>query len=132
MKNIYISCPVVGRTEENIVRSREVMRKDAELMLGEECHVINENPVSEYIINSDVSEGPIVWCCDCSHAIKALSSHISQMADADVFVGITSDAYVTCSCERDVAHRMCMETILIDFDGCTCFDDVNKRRIVEY
>ena len=48
MKKLFISCPMKGRTEENIRKSMEKMHKIAEIIFDQELEVIptyiNDNP----------------------------------------------------------------------------------------
>ena len=48
MKKLFISCPINGRTEENIKKSMEKMHKIAEIVLDQKLEVIDsyveENP----------------------------------------------------------------------------------------
>ena len=130
MLSIYLSCPVVGRRLEDINNSRECMRKYAELMLGKECVVINGFPLCDNGYKNISADGQIT--CTDTLALHTLSDNIKCLAYADVFVGITTDTSIICSCERDIAHRFNKRVLLIDIEDCCCFNDMNKRRFIDY
>ncbi|MBQ8293409.1 MAG: hypothetical protein IJX78_06410 [Bacilli bacterium] len=51
MKKLFISCPMKGRSEENIKKSMQKMHKIMESILGEELEVI------QTYIDHDIPEG---------------------------------------------------------------------------
>lgn len=93
MKKLFISCPMRGRTEENIKNSMARMHKIAEIIFDQELE-----PIQTYIPN----EAPPVN----HHRIWMLGESIKMMADADYFIGIGySDFFKGCEIETDVAKH---------------------------
>lgn len=92
MKKLFISCPMKGRTEENIKNSMIRMHKIAELVFDEDLEVIDT-----YIPNNapdDVNRG--VWY---------LGESIKRMSEADYFIGIGySEVFRGCNIEYQVAQ----------------------------
>ena len=75
MKKLFISCPMKGRTEENIRKSMEKMHKIAEIVFDQELEVI-----PSYIETDPTSvPKPAIWY---------LGESIKKMAEADYFIGI--------------------------------------------
>lgn len=98
MKKLFISCPMKGRTEENIRASMEKMHKIAELICGEELEVIDS-----YIEHKPPENA--------QQSIWYLGESIKKLAEADVYVGLSwSDLFWNgCDVERDVAQRYGIE-----------------------
>ncbi len=93
MKKLFISCPMRGRTRKNILKTREIMHKIAELSFGEDLEVIDS------FLDADCETGK-------NPSIFFLGRAISKMADADYFVGIEDDEnYSGCKVERLVAEE---------------------------
>lgn len=91
MKKLFISCPMRGRTEENIKNSMARMHKIAELIFDQELEAIDT-----YIPD----EAP----ADVNQRVWYLGESIKRMAAADYFIGIGySDAFRGCEIERDTA-----------------------------
>lgn len=91
MKKLFISCPMKGRTEENIRRSMERMHKIAEIVFDQELEVI-----PTYIEDNPPENA--------KQAIWYLSKSIEMMAEADYFIGINcSSCFNGCNIERNVA-----------------------------
>lgn len=93
MKKLFISCPMKGRTEENIKKSMEKMHKMAEIIFDQELEVlptyIEDNP-PEGAVN------PAVWY---------LGKSIELLAEADFFIGVGySDCFKGCEIECVVAR----------------------------
>lgn len=96
---LFISCPMKGRTEENIKKSFEVMQRIAEAYAGETLHVVN--PYEPKTFESDADR------------IRSLSDSIKLMAEADYF--ITCENYFEyrgCSVENTVAGLYGLKIIL--------------------
>lgn len=91
MKKLFISCPMKGRTTENIKESMEKLHKIAEIMVGEELEVIDT-----YVKGDEYKDCPI----------RCLGESIKRMQDADYFIG-PRDYYDWNGCylEREVAIR---------------------------
>lgn len=87
---LFISCPMKGRTEENIRKSLEVMQRIAEAYTGETLQVIN--PYESKNFKSDAER------------IRSLSESIKLMAEADYFITFENYfEYRGCSVENQVA-----------------------------
>ena len=93
MKKLFISCPMKGRTEENIKKSMEKMHKMAEIVFDQELEVI-----PSYIEdNPPETTDQRIWY---------LGKSVEMMADADYYIGIDySDVYDGCMVENEVARR---------------------------
>lgn len=102
MKKLFISCPMKGRTEENIRNSMERMHKIAEATFGEELEVI-----PTYIEHNPPE--------NVKQAVWYLGESIKKLAEADYFIGIHYEsAFPGCCIERDVAANYCIPTIFVD------------------
>lgn len=91
MKKLFISCPMKGRTEENIRKSMEKMHKIAEIMFDQELEVI-----PSYIEdNPPDTRDQRIWY---------LGESIKMMADADYYIGVEwPDEFPGCAVENRVA-----------------------------
>ena len=91
MKKLFISCPMKGRTEENIKKSMEKMHKMAEIVFNQELEVI-----PSYIEdNPPETTDQRIW---------DLGRSIQMMADADYYIGVRwANGFAGCSVENDVA-----------------------------
>lgn len=93
MKKLFISCPMKGRTEENIRKSMEKMHKIAELVFDQELEVI-----PTYIEHKLVETT--------NDAVWYLGESIKLMSQADYFIGISySHGFKGCLIENAVAHE---------------------------
>lgn len=102
MKKLFISCPMKGRTEENIRNSMERMHKIAEATFGEELEVI-----PSYIEHNSPK--------DAKQAVWYLGESIKKLAEADYFIGIHYEsAFVGCNIERDVAGNYDIPSTFVD------------------
>ena len=104
MKKLFISCPIKGRTEENIRNSMARMHKMAELFFDQELEVIptyiEDNPPE----NSD-------------HAVWRLGESIKKLAEADYFIGIKyTEAFRGCYVESEVVRLYNIPCFLVDLD----------------
>ncbi len=91
MKKLFISCPMKGRTEENIKKSMEKMHKIAEIVFEQELEVI-----PSYIEDTPPENN--------NQAVWYLGKAIQLLAEADFFIGIDwSDLFKGCGIERSVA-----------------------------
>ena len=92
MKKLFISCPMKGRTEENIRKSMEQMHKIAEIVFDQELEVI-----PSYIEDNPPENS--------RQAVWYLGKSIQLLAEADFFIGIDySDFYHGCRIENEVAR----------------------------
>lgn len=102
MKKLFISCPMKGRTEENIRKSMDQMHKIAEIIFDQELEVIptyiDENPPEK-----------------CNPAVWYLGKSIQLMAEADFFIGIGySEAFKGCNEEKSIALMYGIRYTIID------------------
>jgi hypothetical protein len=93
MKKLFISCPMKGRTEENIRKSMEKMHKIAEVVFDEELEVIP----------SYIEDNPPK---DATTAVWYLGKSIQLLSEADYFIGVDySEFWNGCMVENEVARR---------------------------
>lgn len=93
MKKLYISCPMKGRTEENIRKSMEKMHRIAEIIFNETLEVIQT-----YVEDTPPE--------DARQAMWYLGKSILRLAEADCFIGVSySGIYSGCEIEKEVARR---------------------------
>ena len=91
MKKLFISCPMKGRTEEDIRKSMEKMHKIAEIIFEQELEVI-----PTYIEdNPPECREQRLWY---------LGESIKMMARADYFVGPYYSSYAGCEVEKMAAE----------------------------
>lgn len=104
MKKLFISCPMKGRTEENIRDSMVRMHKIAEAYFGQELEVI-----PTYIEdNPPENTNQRVWF---------LGESIKKMAEADFFIGVGySDCFSGCTIEHEVARSYGIPCFRVDTD----------------
>lgn len=92
-KKLFISCPMKGRTEENIKKSMEQMHKIAEIVFDQELEVI-----PSYIEDNPPQNS--------KQAVWYLGKSIQLLAEADFFIGIDyMEFYNGCMIENEVARR---------------------------
>lgn len=102
MKKLFISCPMKGRTEENIRNSMERMHKIAEATFGEELEVI-----PSYIEHTPPK--------DAKQAVWYLGESIKKLAEADYFIGIEYEtAFKGCITEREIARSYDIPSVYVD------------------
>ena len=102
MKKLFISCPMKGRTEENIRKSIEKMHKMAEIIFDQELELIQT-----YIEDTPPE--------DAQQAVWYLGKSIELMAGADYFIGIQYTEYFKgCNCEAQVARTYGIRTTFVD------------------
>lgn len=102
MKKLFISCPMKGRTEENIRKSMEKMHKIAEIVFDQELEVI-----PTYIEDNPPKNN--------NQAVWFLGKSIQMLSEADYFIGIEwCDFYKGCSVESDVAKKYEIESTYVN------------------
>ena len=102
MKKLFISCPMKGRTEENIRNSMERMHKIAEATFGEELEVI-PTYIPEHAPDN------------VNRRLWYLGESIKMMAEADYFIGIHFEsAFAGCGVERNVASEYGIPSTYVD------------------
>ena len=93
MKKLFVSVPMKGRTEEEIRKTIDKMKKIAEIFEGEELE----------LIESYIEDNPPK---DKNQAIWFLGKSLEKLATADVFIGISDGwDWNGCYVEQEVAHR---------------------------
>lgn len=94
MKKLFISCPMKGRTKENIKKSMERMHKIAEIVFDQELEAIDT--YIEDVPATDVRHSSIWY----------LGESIKMLAEADYFIGVDyTEVFSGCNVEREVARR---------------------------
>ncbi len=109
MKKLFISCPMKGRTEENIRNSINRMHKLAEIIFDQQLEIANL-----YVPNDAPDSG--------TRPIWYLGESIKKMSEADYFIGIDYSKYFKeCVIEARVAqaydipwHLVEMRTMMPD------------------
>jgi hypothetical protein len=91
-KKLFISCPMKGRTEENIRKSIEKMHKIAEIVFEQELEVIPSYTENKPPENSN-------------QAVWYLGKSIQLLAEADFFIGVEyTDFFFGCRIESEIAR----------------------------
>ena len=91
-KKLFISCPMKGRTEENIRKSKKMMHKIAEIVFDQELEVI-----PTYIEDKPPEHN--------NQAVWYLGKSIQLLAEADFFIGVEyTDFFFGCQIESQVAR----------------------------
>lgn len=92
MKKLFISCPMKGRTEENIRNSMDRMHKLAEIIFDQKLEVI-----PTYIEDAPPKSN--------NQALWYLGKSIELMAEADYFIGVDyTECFKGCNAERNIAR----------------------------
>lgn len=93
MKKLFVSMPMKGRTEEEIKKSIQKMKKIAEIYEGEELELIDS-----YIEDNPPKNN--------NEAVWYLGESLKKLAQADVFIGIAENYdWSGCYIERETAER---------------------------
>ena len=102
-KKLFISCPMAGRSEENIRKSMEKMHRIAEIVFNQELEVLPTYTEHKPPENAKAS----IWY---------LGHSIQVMADADYFIGINeySDFFKGCESEKSIAMSYGIERTFIN------------------
>lgn len=101
MKKLFVSVPMKGRTEGEIKKSIQKMKKIAEIFEGEELE----------LIDSYIEDNPPK---DNNQAIWFLGESLKKLAQADVFIGNAENYdWNGCSIERETAEKYGIETYMI-------------------
>ena len=91
-KKLFISCPMKGRTEENIKKSMKKMHQIAEIIFEQELEVI-----PTYIEDTPPENN--------NQAVWYLGKAIQLLAEADFFIGVAqTELYGGCKIESEVAR----------------------------
>ena len=102
MKKLFISCPMKGRTEENIKKSMEQMHKIAEIVFDQELEVIP----------SFIEDAPPE---NANQAVYFLGKAIQLMSEADFYIGVEyTEFFNGCEIENHVARRYGIKRTFVD------------------
>ena len=112
MKKLFVSVPMKGRTEEEIRKTIDKMKKVAEIFEGEELE----------LIDSYIEDNPPK---DNNQAIWFLGESLKKLAQADVFIGISDSwDWNGCQIERETAERYGIKRYFIS--GGYVIDNYNE------
>jgi hypothetical protein len=104
MKKLFISCPMKGRTEENIRKSMAKMHKIAEIIFDQQLEVI-----PSYIEDNPPENN--------HQAVWYLGKSIQLLAEADFFIGIDySNIFNGCMIESEIARRYGIRSTYVKLD----------------
>lgn len=104
MKKLFISCPMKGRTEENIRKSMEQMHKIAEIIFDQELEVIQT--YIEHIPPETKNQS--LWC---------LGESIKMLAEADYFIGVEwGDFFKGCAAENNIARMYGIRSTFVNMN----------------
>lgn len=105
MKKLFISCPMRGRTEENIRSGMERLHKIAEAYFDQELEVIPTYISGKAPDNTNSR----IWY---------LGESIKMMAEADYFIGVDStyQVFPGCDIEHDVAKYYNIPNTLVGIE----------------
>lgn len=118
MKKLFISCPMRGRTEENIRKSLQKMHKIAEAVWEQELEVI-----PSYIEDKPPESA--------KQALLYLGKSIQKLSEADYFIGIEyTNLFHGCDIERDAAFNYGIPRFLIPIKEAA--PDAYEREIESY
>ena len=105
MKKLFISCPMKGRTEENIKKSMEKMHEIAEIVFDQELEVIP----------SYIEDNPPE---NCQQAVWYLGESIKKLSEADFFIGVDySEFFKGCEIERNVARQYGIRSTYVNMES---------------
>lgn len=101
MKKVFVSVPIRGRNNTDVMNSITKMHELAEFIFGEELELIH----GYWIYPS--AKG--------NHSLYRLGQAIIKMAEADYFIGIGySDYFIGCNEEYGIAQRYGIPTYSVD------------------
>ena len=115
MKKLFISCPMKGRTEENIRKSMEKMHKIAEAVFEQELEVIP----------SYIEDHPPK---DSREAIWYLGESVKLLSKADFFIGPDYSEYKGCDIERSVAISYAVPRYIIPMELLLTREEIEDRQ----
>ena len=105
MKKLFISCPMKGRTKENIENTMKKMHEIAECTFDQKLEIINS-----YIYDEGISD-------DLNKRVYFLGKSIQLMSQADYFIGIKAPHdWIGCLIETIVAYSYDIEHSVVDAD----------------
>lgn len=101
MKQLFVSVPMKGGTEEEIKASIQKMKKVAEIYEGEELE----------LIDSYIEDNPPK---DSKEAVWYLGESLKKLAQADVFIGIVENyEWSGCCIEMETANKYGIKAYMI-------------------
>jgi hypothetical protein len=104
MKKLFVSCPMNGRTEENIRNSMEHMHRIAEAFFDQKLEII-----PTYIEDAPPE--------NINSKIWYLGKSIELMANADYFIGVRySDAFFGGVFESEIARKYGIPCFEVDIE----------------
>ena len=112
-KKLYISCPMKGRTEEDIRHDMDRMHKMAEIVFDQELEVI-----PTYVKHDPPETG--------NKAIWYLGESIKKMSEADYFIGVTG-AYGARGCRVEAETAAAYEIPSFFVEAHQFMPDVNEQ-----
>lgn len=120
MKKVFISCPMRGRSRENIEKSISKMKAAAELMIGEELELLPSYQPDDVLGTNRKS-------------IEALGKSIQVMADADLFVHLNVWGFMGTTIENKVAESydipiICLEEQYFAPDLRTAWEQIKATK----
>ncbi len=118
MKKLFISCPMKGRTEENIKKSMEKMHRIAEAVFEQKLEVIP----------SYIEDRPPK---DSREAVWYLGESIKLLAQADYFIGTDTYEFTGCNIERDAARSYYIPFYLLPLKFAVTREELEESRRVE-
>lgn len=119
MKKLFISCPMKGRTEENIRKSKEKMHKIAEVVFEQELEVIP----------SYIEDYPPK---DSHEAVWYLGENIKLLSQADYFIGIEyAYEYKGCAVERSFAGEYGIPSYCLPLNFIITREEDEERKRVD-
>ncbi len=105
-KKLFISCPMAGRSEENIRKTREKMHKIAETVFEEELEVI-DSYFPEYMTDKANNK-----------SVCYLGLSIQRMSEADCYIGVYGkDGLRGCGVENKIAREYHLKSTFVN-----CYD----------
>lgn len=115
MKKLFVSVPMKGRTEEEIRKTIDKMKKIAEIFEGEELE----------LIDSYIEDNPPK---DNNQGVWFLGESLKKLSQADVFIGIRDTwDWNGCSVETGTAERYGIKHYFIDAE----YVIENYRELIE-
>lgn len=105
MKTVYISCPMKGRTQENIEKTFNKLYDIAKAIWGQDLKIANPLTTPKKLPETQKEK------------ITALSKQIAKMASADYFITVSETwRFGGCEVEYSVAHAYDIPSFTMDAD----------------
>lgn len=118
MKKLFISCPMKGRTKENIEKSMDKMHRIAEAAFEQKLEVI-----PSYIEDLPPKDN--------REAVWYLGESIKLLAQADYFIGIDAYDFTGCNIERDTARSYYIPFYLLPIKFAVTREELEESRRAE-